>query len=406
MMQNLLSHIEDNEKAGGKFAISAYTKPIDRQIGHLEGGGGKIKFKLYPQSNDILWAANTDVYSGSVWDASEKVNKDKKSELLGVSYTKYPSLRNVNAVQPNLAAIVDDLAHHHNELGIVLTGSNFRLEYDENIPYSTKKIIDSINSILDQKYGKLVKPEISKKVDNKVEYIFGNDTFNTLEEAKKAVDLIADTEANEVLGFDYSDIKKRVIPQGIQPTQTKDNLKESIDSVKNKIANDLGEGNFKAVKDQNFWKIVQILDNGTEVGVSREEDYYEPFIFDTKEQADEYIKKGKNREYTEQALINTKIAALKEVAKKYPRSLIRSEVVAISDNSNIQYQKQSPSLTTEQTTQIEELKQSDVRWNVSSNFVRNVNELGEQFETSKLTPTIVSESFEEEKGESNTECFL
>ena len=98
MMQNLLSHIEDNEKAGGKFAISAYTKPIDKQIGHLEGGGGKIKFKLYPQSNDILWAANTDVYSGSVWDASEKVNKDKKSELLGVSYTKYPSLQHINSV--------------------------------------------------------------------------------------------------------------------------------------------------------------------------------------------------------------------------------------------------------------------------------------------------------------------
>jgi D-lyxose ketol-isomerase len=84
MMQNLLQHIEDNEKAGGKFAISAFTKPIDKVIGHLEGGGGKIKFKLYPQSQDILWAANTDVYSGSVWDASEKVNKDKKSELLGV----------------------------------------------------------------------------------------------------------------------------------------------------------------------------------------------------------------------------------------------------------------------------------------------------------------------------------
>jgi hypothetical protein len=89
MMQNLLHHIEDNEKAGGKFAISAFTKPIDKTIGHLEGGGGKIKFKIYPQSQDILWAANTDVYSGSVWDASEKVSKNKKSELLGVSYTKY-----------------------------------------------------------------------------------------------------------------------------------------------------------------------------------------------------------------------------------------------------------------------------------------------------------------------------
>ena len=162
MMQNLLAHIEDNEKAGGKFAISAYTKPIDKQIGHLEGGGGKIKFKLYPQSNDILWAANTDVYSGSVWDASEKVNKDKKSELLGVSYTKYPSLSNVNTVQPNLASIVDDLAHHHNELGISLNFSNFEIEVDEDVPYTTKKIIENINKILQQKRLEEVNSIINK----------------------------------------------------------------------------------------------------------------------------------------------------------------------------------------------------------------------------------------------------
>lgn len=64
MMQNLLQHIEDNQKAGGEFTISAFTKPIDRLIPHLEGGGGKIKFKIYPQSNDIKWAANTDAFSG------------------------------------------------------------------------------------------------------------------------------------------------------------------------------------------------------------------------------------------------------------------------------------------------------------------------------------------------------
>ncbi|NDB86474.1 MAG: hypothetical protein EB127_27820, partial [Alphaproteobacteria bacterium] len=37
---------------------------------------------------------------------------------------------------------------------------------------------------------------------------------------------------------------------------------------------------------------------------------------------------------TEQALINTKIADLKEVAKKYPRSLIRSEVKQIDPFSS------------------------------------------------------------------------
>lgn len=44
-----------------------------------------------------------------------------------------------------------------------------------------------------------------------------------------------------------------------------------------------------------------------------------------------------------QALINLKVAALKEVARKYPRSLITSKVVPINpnmvDNSEIQYSK-------------------------------------------------------------------
>ena len=53
----------------------------------------------------------------------------------------------------------------------------------------------------------------------------------------------------------------------------------------------------------------------------------------------EYYKKifetvnSKDKEYTSQALINTKIAKLKEVAKKYPRSLIRSEVRRINTSS-------------------------------------------------------------------------
>ena len=330
MMQNLLQHIEDNEKAGGKFAISAYTKPIDKKIGHLEGGGGKIKFKLYPQSNDILWAANTDVYSGSVWDASEKVNKDKKSELLGVSYTKYPSLRNVNAVQPNLASIVDDLAHHHNELGIILTGNNFRLEYDEDIPYTTKKIINSINAILDQKYGKLVKPEIKQKQKIKdLEEILAYYNGNIIESPQKIIingkeskSFVFDIslgkkfksieEAEEFRKSHISELKSRIsndlnieIPfnakkdffenlLGIQPTQTNETLKEKINDV--------------------AFRVADLYEEGDTSGGDN------PFL------APMGSPEFKQKEYTSQALINTKIAKLKEVAKKYPRSLIRSEV--------------------------------------------------------------------------------
>ena len=349
MMQNLLQHIEDNQKAGGEFTISAFTKPIDKTIGHLEGGGGKIKFKIYPQSQDIKWAANTDVYSGSVWDAAEKVNKDKKSELLGVSYTKYPSPDRINAVQPNLAFIVDRLAHHHNELGISLNGTNFRLEYDEDIPYQTKKIIDSINSILDQKYGKLVKPEIKEQLQKEVWEVIDmtntNDikvikTFETEEEAENWYNQKKEKAENfGVYLAVYDRIKK-----GIQPTQTEDNLKESIEYVKDKISgvqrfND--SYNFKEfVEDfeyidfriseedydlENFYSLLGILKNNEEHII---ED------LPTKELAEYRLnlyKNKVNKKYTEQALINTKITKLKEVAKKYPRSLITSKVVEIKE---------------------------------------------------------------------------
>ena len=340
MMQNLLQHIEDNEKAGGKFAISAYTKPIDKQIGHLEGGGGKIKFKLYPQSEDILWASNQDVYSGSVWDASEKVNKDKKSELLGVSYTKYPSLHNVKHIQPNLASVVDDLAHHHNELGIVLTGNNFRLEYDEDIPYTTKKIIDGINKILDQKYGELIKPKIEKSsgYTEKLSFLNQELEYHRMfkdEEPKAKIAYLETLKKIEEL--------KREGVTGIRPTQTNETLKESIDSVKDNVLGKRNELNspysqrlkaleyykdYKIEKDENgkWWlKVKNTLPSWYSTKEKAEEHVLKS-IKDLEEELEENKPKTPQKEYNEQALINTKIAKLKEVAKKYPRSLIRSEV--------------------------------------------------------------------------------
>jgi hypothetical protein len=364
MMQNLLSHIEDNEKAGGKFAISAFTKPIDRNIDHLEGGGGKIKFKIYPQSKDILWAANIDVYSGSVWDASEKVNKDKKSELLGVSYTKYPSLDNINAVQPNLASIVDNLNHHHNELGITLTGNNFRLEYDNDIQYSTKKIIDSINSILDQKYGKLVKPEIKKresyKVYEVVDEYYGEElepivikTFNSEIDAESYAKELNDKEGykNDEFGLKYR-VRENLNTKGIQPTQTNETLKETIETVKLKLQEPSFEVLVTPISKQQYY---EALEKSYELsgGIIGEYKKYEIGEFEQDEETyyldinsnerykrspegyfkEEYKEIPKQKKYDSQALINTRVAKLKEVAKKYPRGLIRSEVITINSIS-------------------------------------------------------------------------
>jgi len=312
MMQNLLQHIEDNQKAGGKFAISAITKPIDKRITHIEGEGGKLRFKIFPTSDDILWASNTDVYSGSVWDASEKVSKGKQSELLGVSYVKYPQLSAVETVQPNLAYGIDRLNHSHNELGIVLKGNNFRLEYDENVPYTTKKIINSINAILDQKYGNLIKPEIKETrnfIGLQLNYK-GDPSFKTVKAYEEGIFRLYDISNNKetIKGLKANEFEFIDTPtKGIQPTQTDETLKESITSIKRKV-NNLTPEQIKELNDK------------VEKGEITDEEEYNAYIFNV-------LDKINNKEYTEQALVNTKIARLKEIAKAQPRSLIRSQVV-------------------------------------------------------------------------------
>ena len=394
LLKNLIQHIQDNKKAGGEFTISAFTKPIDTRLKHIEGTGDRVRFVIYPQSEHIKWAAPTDVYSGSVWDAHEKVSKDKKSELLGVSFTKAPALRNINEVSPNLADIIDNRSHAHNELGIELTTNNFRIEYDDNIDYSTKKLIDNINKILDDKYGKLEKPEIKRgELKTRFEVLnwssadaFGMETikFNTKKEAenyiyKKAIDLnINESDFENILDRLNYEIKEIQVPIGKQPTQTRENT-TSIESVKSKYnlldteygTLDLNEEELISAEDYlESLKTATIILNDSSVNNEyvdankwfiNIEDNYPDGNFSTKKEAENYLKnkiqeaqnslnklKSKpKKEYTSQAETNLKIAALKEVARKYPRSLITSKVVPINpnmvDNSEIQYSKISDS---------------------------------------------------------------
>ena len=381
LLKNLIQHIQDNKKAGGEFTISAFTKPIDKRLKHIEGTGDRVRFVIYPKSNHIKWAAPTDVYSGSVWDAHEKVSKDKKSELLGVSFTKAPALRNINEVSPNLADIIDNLSHVHNELGIELTTNNFRIEYDDNIDYSTKKLIDNINKILDDKYGKLVKPEIEKRINNLVFTALGEynqdrknsiiKEFKTKDEAVKWIEENKEEYKNQT-GSDL--ILGEFWEEGKQPTQTKENT-TSIKSVKSKYnlldteygTLDLDKEELISAEDYlESLKTATIILNDSSINNEyvntnkwfiNIESTYPKGNFDTKKEAEDYLKnkiqeaqnslnklKSKpKKEYTQQALTNLKVAALKEVARKYPRSLITSKVVPINpnmvDNSEIQYSK-------------------------------------------------------------------
>ncbi len=358
LLQNLLHHIEDNKKAGGEFNISAYTKPIDKKIQHLEEESN-IRFVIYPKSEDIKWAAPTDVYSGSVWDAESKVSKTKKSELLGVTYTKYPALKNVDEISPNLADIIDKRSHHHNELGIELTNTNFRLEFDSTVPFEIKKLVNSVNSILDERYGKIVKPETSKENQNQENFVNLKIRLKELNEQES--DLYATTDYDSISIDDAERIrlaKENVENQikqlqgsdtGIQPTQTRSNT-TSIESVKDKIDRNkydiintsISKKTYEDAIEKSYKDSNNIIGELTEDG----ETYYVDVNDNLRYRRDKlgYFAENVNRkekEYTEQALINTRIAKLKEVSKKYPRSLITSKV--INDSlSERQYQQSKP----------------------------------------------------------------
>ena len=90
---------------------------------------------------------------------------------------------------------------------------------------------------------------------------------------------------------------KRGNSKGISPKTTNETLKESIESVRNKVLVD-------SYKEVEGWGLI-INDEASN-----------------------------KKEYTSQALINTKISRLKEVAKKYPRNLIRGEVKRINTSSS------------------------------------------------------------------------
>ena len=401
-IQNLLHHLDDYDKVGSKFELSFHTAPIDnRGIININQEGGKIYLVAYPKSEDIAWASKVDNYSGSVWEANEKFS-NKPMEIAGVAHTKSPNLDKIDTIEPNLAEIIDERNPKRNELGIAVTTTNHRIEYDEDISYNLKKLIDNYNRLLDSKYGKLVKPKQIRGRENitKVDVLINRKVGNPL--VDKSFDDIDEAEkyAIKQWGLKWITSGNIIIKKyfGIKPTQTHSNT-TSIDSVVDKLdkinniekyQKELQE--FESKKE----KMLRFYDSSFDSEYYAEsleqaktknwwvEDYYE--IEDItnefnsirnneavkmKQNLDNYISEyeeltGKKytefqKEYTEQALINTKITALKAVAKKYPRSLIISKVIN-HQTSERQYQKVNNQLTSTQKENIANLKQSDNRW--------------------------------------------
>lgn len=341
-IQNLLETIQDKAKIGAKVEMSFATAPKG-EVGkglqhHNKETKQTVYITSYPKSEDIEFVSQIDNHTSSFTDLTVdmiKVFTNQKNERVGIALTKSVPLSNLHTIQPNLATTIDDVAHH-NEIVIGLTPYNFRISYEENVPYETKKLIDNFNKILDDKYGKLVKPEIRKEVIEseevyELQWKNGNviGRYNSLEAAKKAqVGEYTDSNGNKISAEEATEIVKGqpIEKIGKQPTQTKENT-TSIESVKDNIIG-------FSKKDQTQLDYLIRLDERNEITTDQE--------IELKELKNKK-KNTPQKEYTSQAETNLKIAALKEVARKYPRSLITSKVVPINpnmvDNSEIQYSK-------------------------------------------------------------------
>lgn len=202
--------------------------------------------------------------------------------------------------------------------------------------------------------GELIKPNISNpKLSKKFEVVNDWDInddgssktikrFNTKEEADEYIKNIQ--EFHEAAGYKYGVIETPFATNGIEPKITNETLKESIENIKDKVVKnkftdpDLNFENFKK-EELEVWKDKY---GKWYIATKEKNSYGIPLkqtlrSFIQKEKAIKSLENAYNyeeKEYTSQALINTKIAALKEAAKKYPRSLIRSEVKRINTSSS------------------------------------------------------------------------
>ena len=158
-LQNLIPNLEDVNKANGVMEMSFLTYFQGKLPEHLTRNINEkavIKIIAYPKSKDIAFASKIDNYTSSYSGELEglqyfiDLSKVSKREQLAVNYTKSVRLSNINTIEPNIADTINDVAHH-NEYAINIADGNFRIEYGEETPYDIKKLIDSINSILDQK---------------------------------------------------------------------------------------------------------------------------------------------------------------------------------------------------------------------------------------------------------------
>jgi hypothetical protein len=290
-LQNLLNNLGDARAAKGKMELSFLTSdPGELPSSILDHNDPTklVKLVAYPKPKDIAFGASYDIYTSTFGKKSDMkyfvdLSRSTSREQIAATYTKSIPLKMVDGIVPTVADAIEN-EKNYNEFAIDISSGNFRLEYGDNVKPSVKKLVNLVNSKLEQKYGKLEKPspDITTKPYPEQEYI-----------------------------GDKS-------------------------SVISKIYEDLGFTDF--IEGVSEAEIVDYLSKGY---VIRDDDYYEEGKVYT-------VAKPTEVKMEKQALINTRLAILKQLPKKYYRGMITSSVANPSYNERKhQLEGQTPVKTTD-----------------------------------------------------------
>jgi hypothetical protein len=327
MMQNYLAYLQDYERVGAELVINGFTRTEDSRASFEtedKDNSSDLRIVIYPESDDIKWVARKDAMSGTTRQNGKNVSEIfgiERNEIAGVGETKAPTLDNLKLIESSLAEAIraeekwkNEYEGTYNEIGLRLTGTNFRFEYDSKTPYQQKKMADRLNAVLDEKYGKIKE---SKIYDNPKQ------PSQTKKNLKDSIENVANK---------YQSLRITVDETGnIDYITDFHNInKAEANNILNKISN---KQSFK-ILNNNFYYGKVFIGEDSETGEPFYEEDWLKEIDSGESSASkdiEYINKGlnkviSNKEYTSQAEINTKVVALKGGKRQFQRSLIRSEV--------------------------------------------------------------------------------
>lgn len=141
---NSFDMIVNSMETGVPVELSAVIEPIMSTKAPVNNTG--IRIRVFPENNDILFAGNRDVYSGSRWDAGYLLSDSR------ASYKKAPADHFLSKIQPSLQDAVFNRDYDYSEVGVRLQPHNFWFEATEDATDEVLNLVDELNDRLDTLY--------------------------------------------------------------------------------------------------------------------------------------------------------------------------------------------------------------------------------------------------------------